>query len=215
MCQRFTDQCRGLCAFLATLYLLMCAVSRLQWAATFCPKSEIHFRLQPAQYLSPRSSDGEVAVLVWAAETPLSLYPPKHRPPATAEPKLIWISKQIRFPICIWMRAWSADIHYRGWLCGRGHKSGSQRCHRDESYFVLTDFFPVSICPHICNCNRPPQETSKLEGRGSNMKKYWDIGDQNDREQTKHCIRKVEEILFERDAGIWNLQTPLQETKPS
>ena len=50
----------------------------------------------------------------------------------------------------------------------------SQRCHRDEGYFVLTDFFPVSICPHICNCNRP-QETSKLEGRGSNMKKYWDI----------------------------------------
>ena len=26
---------------------------------------------------------------------------------------------------------------------------------------------------------------------------------------------KTEEILLKRDAGIWNLQTPLQETKPS
>ena len=93
----------------------------LQWEATFRPKSEIHFRL----CLLSQST-----IIRWKSLSlpppPLSLLSTKTSPPPLPppEPKLIWSKKQIRFLICIWMRAWSADIHYRAWLCGLGHKSG-------------------------------------------------------------------------------------------
>lgn len=85
------------------------------------------------------------------SETPLSLYHPEHLPKPyshlSQRPKLI--SKQIRFLICIWMRAWSAVIHYRAWLCGLRHKSGSQRCHPVQGLLCANWFFAPSICPHL------------------------------------------------------------------
>ena len=145
------------------MYFLMCAISEtnpLQWGATFCPESEIHFRLQPPQYLSRRSSDGEVAVLVWAAETPpLSLYPPKH--PHNRPPNPNWFGfrnksdSRFAFEWGPGARIYIIGVDYVGADINRG----SQRCHRDEGYFVLTDFFLLQFVQmgtrHICNCGMP------------------------------------------------------------
>ena len=102
------------------------------------------------------------------SETPLSLYHPEHLPKPyshlSQRPKLI--SKQIRFLICIWMRAWSAVIHYRAWLCGLRHKSGSQRCHPVQGLLCANWFFAPSICPHlISSWNDTLHRPRKIEGK--------------------------------------------------
>ena len=102
------------------------------------------------------------------SETPLSLYHPEHLPKPyshlSQRPKLI--SKQIQFLICIWMRAWSAVIHYRAWLCGLRHKSGSQRCHPVQGLLCANWFFAPSICPHlISSWNDTLHRPRKIEGK--------------------------------------------------
>ena len=143
----------------------------LQLEARFCPESEIHFRIRPSLlYLPPPS---QVDVLV-SAHTTFSLSTKTSPPPPVATgPKLIWISKQIPFLICIWMRARSADIHYRAWLCGLGHKSGLTAVPGRPELLCANWFFAASICPQFMQLKNGTQHIwrkmkMQLELRQSN-----------------------------------------------
>ena len=188
-----------------------------QKAATVARESEIHFRLWPEILVLDQM--GSRCPCQRDSETPLSLYHPEHLPKPyshlSQRPKLI--SKQIRFLICIWMRAWSAVIHYRAWLCGLRHKSGSQRCHPVQGLLCANWFFAPSICPHlIFPWNDTLHSPRKIEGRHKRYILHHELhpmnkNDRNEREQPKHGIpamagiRRGQEVLFRGDPGIWNL----------
>ena len=188
-----------------------------QKAATVARESEIHFRLWP-EILVLDQMGKSLSLPERLRDTTFPLSPrtsPKSYSHLSQRPKLI--SKQIRFLICIWMRAWSAVIHYRAWLCGLRHKSGSQRCHPVQGLLCANWFFAPSICPHlIFPWNDTLHSPRKIEGKHRGYILHHELhpmnkNDQNEREQPKHGIpamagiRRGQEVLFRGDPGIWNL----------
>ena len=121
-----------------------------------------------ASYLSPRSSDGSRCPCL---HHHFPFYPPKHPHHHCRRQNPNWFGRRNKsdswfaFEWGPGARIYIIGLDYVGSDINRA----SQRCHRDEGYFVLTDFLRHLDCTDIksgykwkCSCRR---EKNKAKGR--------------------------------------------------